>query len=419
MKSETGTKGFAVIVYPEESGTLLAPAFLKHNIECLCITRQQTLTCEINRKDYHAIIPNKGELSTLLATLKEYPLLCVLPGSERGVPVADQISAKLNLLSNAHQHAEARCNKSIMAKTAHDAGLKVPTQTPVESETQLNALISNGLDWPVILKPATSMGSEDVNLCANAEELHHAFKSVLNTENRLGRKNRQCIVQEYLKGTEYAIDTVSYAGSHHVTAIWRYHKSSDQIIGIVPFNSKQLLNENGPIQQLLLSYTYQLLDALGIQYGPAHAELVIENNIVQLMEIGARLHGGTPAMQMSDACSGQSQVDLCATAYANPKIFLKKQSTLYKLFTHGEIVLLIAPHDGLRINAACVETISALPSVESIDVDTTTTHSQGQIVGLIRLKHVSRHTMASVLKSIRDMEASDLYTQPRNLTVID
>lgn len=31
-------------------------------------------------------------------------------------------------------------------------------------------------------------------------------------------------VQEYLQGTEYVVDSVSYDGEHRVTAFWKYDK---------------------------------------------------------------------------------------------------------------------------------------------------------------------------------------------------
>jgi hypothetical protein len=415
LKVETPAAGFAVIVYPEESGTLFAAAFLPHHIQCLCIMPQRACGDEIKSKDYHLVIPDDGDLSRLLTVLNQYPLLCVLAGSERGVPLADKISTALNLLPNDPQHAQARCSKSIMATTASKAGLAIPWQTTVTSDIELKTLIANGVAWPVIIKPDNSMGSEGVRLCANAEALTAAFASILHQNNRLDRINRQCIVQEYMRGTEYAIDTVSYAGNHRVSAIWQYHKSGTDIIGIVPFHSKRLLGSQGEIPQRLLNYTYALLDALGIQYGPAHTELVLgdgngdENGDekVQLMELGARLHGGHPAMAVSHACSGQSQIELCALAYAKPQSFLNQQVGYYPQTAHGEIVLLIAPQSGLYANPACVATIGALPSVASITI--ATTQALGRIAGLVILRHVDGDCMNQDRQTLRELEASDLY----------
>lgn len=44
--------------------------------------------------------------------------------------------------------------------------------------------------------------------------------------NGLGSVNEGALVQEYLDGMEYVVDTVSRAGAHRVCAIWEYDKRS-------------------------------------------------------------------------------------------------------------------------------------------------------------------------------------------------
>jgi len=409
MKNKNSLTKFAVIIYPEESGTLLASAFLEHKIRCLSIVPPQTLPDEINNEDYVEIIHNKEDIETLLSKLRSYVLFCILPGSERGVPLANALSAKLNLLPNDQRVAHAYSNKGIMADTVKAAGLKIPQQSAVTSEQQINSLILDGLNWPIIIKPSNSMGSENVNLCSNEKELRQSFYRITHSVNRLQRENEECIIQEYLKGTEYAIDTVSYDGNHYITAIWQYHKLNSDIIGIVPFHSKQLINSQGNIQTRLQDYLYPLLDSLGIRYGPAHTELVIEEDEVMLMEMGVRLHGGIPAIKMSSQCSGESQVDICALAYANPKAFLEKLSNPYTLTNNGEIALLITPHLGLYARKNCVKIIASLESVKGVYIDTSTTKSLARIAGLILLNHKDEKKMKNDLQRIRELETSNLY----------
>ncbi|CAN0568388.1 unnamed protein product, partial [Laminaria digitata] len=44
--------------------------------------------------------------------------------------------------------------------------------------------------------------------------------------NGIGGVNEGALVQEYLDGTEYVVDTVSRGGVHRLCAIWEYDKRS-------------------------------------------------------------------------------------------------------------------------------------------------------------------------------------------------
>ncbi len=408
MTGGDDTQGCALIIYPEEAGNLLMPELRKQGIRCIGIhqPKPQTLT---DAPLYHRTIYHDGEPSELYDVLSQYQLTCVLPGSEKGVPVADTIANHFGILPNAPQHAEARYDKSCMAKTAQAAGLNIPEQATITSERKLHALIAEGLNWPVILKPANSMGSEGVCLCTDTQQLKAAFHSIMNTKNRLARQNRACILQQYLTGTEYAVDTISYDGCHKVVAVWEYQKSTTDIIGVVPFTSKRLIKETALVQQRLQDYTNRLLDSLGIRYGPSHLELVIEKRDVLLMEIGARLHGGLAAMYVVQACTGYSQAEVCALAFANPTYFINNHPKRYTLSNYGEIALLIPPFAGLFINHDYLNEIRSLPSVAKLIVDTRRGLPLGKIAGLVQLIHEDAHVIDNDLHAIRRLEKSGLY----------
>ena len=58
--------------------------------------------------------------------------------------------------------------------------------------------------------------------------------------NSLGCVNEGVLVQEYLQGTEYVVDSVSRDGVHKVTAIWEYDKRSVNDANFVYFGMKML-----------------------------------------------------------------------------------------------------------------------------------------------------------------------------------
>lgn len=404
-----------VIVHPLESGTLLVAAFKQIGVDCILISNKNDVQ-HLNTLDYIEILLDSGNQTSLRNKLDRYHIIAITPGSEQAVILSDQLASYFNVYANTLELSTARRDKSLMAIATQQAKLPVPSQVTIRTHQQLTSLLKTGLfnndfDWPVILKPTQSMGSEDVHLCKTEEALKNACQKVLGSNNRLQLKNQECLIQEYLQGTEYAVDTVSVNGKHTVVSFWQYQKpNDDSIIGLLPFSSKRLLSSNGHVQSLLTEYINTLLTALGIKHGPAHTELIItHDNDVKLIESAARLHGGIAAMLMAESCIGWSQAQACAMAYVNPATFLKQFSTPYKLSHYGEIVLLIAPHTELRLNTSKTKEIQSLKSVSSININTHNGMIQSRIVGLITLHHSDLKVIESDLATIRQIEKDEFY----------
>lgn len=399
---------YALIVYPEDSGELLAVEFSKYNIPSIAIVHPASSSESLDSKNYHLILSGET-LETVRIALEQYSIHCCIPGSESGVPLADTLSVHFALYANDPTLAKSRYNKSQMAITANAAGLPIPKQVSVSSAQQLATLIDSRLQWPVIIKPDNSKGSDGIELCHNQHELQQAFDAIHGIQNKLRRINELCLVQEFMLGTEYVIDTVSYNGKHKITAIWQYHKLAPDFMAIATFHRIELLPAQGKIQAQLQQYTNTLLNALGIRYGAAHTELMLENSEIKLVETGARLHGGTPAVEISTHCTQHSQVEMCVLAYANPHAFLAQQSEPYNLSGHGEILLLITPNSERSASEECAQHIRALPSVIQLDIDTSNQTPLNRIAGLVTLQHDDPKIIHQDIKTIRELEISMLY----------
>jgi biotin carboxylase len=118
-----------------------------------------------------------------------------------------------------------------------------------------------------------------------------AVNAILGCSNRLGIVNRFVLAQSFLKGSEFVVNTVSLNGKHHVSDIWQCHKHRVLGAGYVP-GCEELLPFNGVIQQQLVAYVIDALDALGFTQGPAHFEIMMTERGPSIIEVGARIQGG-------------------------------------------------------------------------------------------------------------------------------
>ena len=78
------------------------------------------------------------------------------------------------------------------------------------------------------MKPLRGCGSDLVFLCSSDSAVDACFEEISSAPmfGDLERRNGKVLMQEYVEGTEYAVDTVSRSGSHKVVAVWEYVKKA-------------------------------------------------------------------------------------------------------------------------------------------------------------------------------------------------
>jgi biotin carboxylase len=148
-------------------------------------------------------------------------------------------------------------------------------------------------EWPVVAKPTGSSGSDGVFFCQSEQDLSAAHEEIIGKLNPNGAVNNDIALQEFLAGDEYIVDTVSFKGKHLAVACWVYNK-----VRGLPWNptailstQNKLLPPAGEKQDELISYVFRVLDAVGIQYGACHTEVMFTKRGPILVEVNNRMHG--------------------------------------------------------------------------------------------------------------------------------
>ena len=251
--------------------------------------------------------------STTAAELARLDVRHVLAGSEPGVELADELCERLGLAANGQRSAAARRDKYLMGEAVRSHGLRTPAQFHSPELDELQAWARDQARWPVVAKPLRSVASDSVAVCRTDAELGRAHAAIAARTNVLGRRNESVLVQEFVDGPEYVVDTVSHAGHHRVAALWRYHRPAAGLAPGVFYDAIELLPYEGERQRSLLEYAGRVLDALEIRYGPAHTEMIWAGDGPVLVETGARLSAGNNAT-ISGLCGGPCALDLTVEA---------------------------------------------------------------------------------------------------------
>jgi hypothetical protein len=114
---------------------------------------------------------------------------------------------------------------------------------------------------PVVVKPADGAGSSDVALVRNLAELP-AERRVPGT-----------VLEEYVGGVEYSIETLSEGGRHTIVGIAEKGTTGGFVEESHVMPPYSLGEED---QRLVLEAVATLLDAVGLTDGPSHTEVKVE-----------------------------------------------------------------------------------------------------------------------------------------------
>jgi biotin carboxylase len=361
------------------------------------------------RRDYEEIIRHADNLEETAARLRNLGTRYVVAGSEWGVNLADQLSEALGLASNGARLTHARRNKFMMAQAVTRRGLRTPRQFCAGHVEQLLAWVRRNDCWPIVVKPPHSMSSEGVCLCGSETEVAQAFARLSGKVNKLGLVNETVLVQEFLEGPEYIVDTVSSAGQHRLIAIWKYTKQTAQPGLIGSFETKELLDREGDLARRLFEYASGVLDALEISYGPGHCEIVLVDGEPYLLELGARTHGGELAHATCRAATGLSQIDATVESYLDPARFLRRPLKP-RARSRGALMILLKPGLNGRVRAfKNLPEIKALPSFHGLHMDARLGQPPPRFLGLVILLHRERAIIEQDLRRIRELEEDGFY----------
>jgi hypothetical protein len=293
----------------------------------------------------------------------------VLAGQEPGVPLADALSQRLGLASNGTALSRARRDKYEMIETLRAAGIRTARQFKSGDAAAVTAWAEEQGAYPVVVKPLSSASTDHVFICHDAEQTAAAARQVLAARDIFDLPNAEALVQSFLDGTEYIVDTVGVDGQVYVCGVWEYEKTVLDS-GKRIYDRDVLLDPGAAPVPELVAYVRTVLDALGIRNGPAHAEVIMTAEGPALVEIGARLNGNmNPAFH--DVCMGTNQADLTALAYARPHQFLERYAGLvYTKRQEAVVHNTRTTLDGVveAVDQAAVDKISALPTVYLVSV---------------------------------------------------
>ncbi|MFJ3422114.1 ATP-grasp domain-containing protein [Streptomyces sp. NPDC086082] len=252
--------------------TLQTPDYLRevasHSVELLHAdftdeAALRTLVRETARAHDVAHVLHLGKESTMLPAALE----------------ADALGLALNPPEAVRRLNDKAAMRALLAAHALSPMRSASTDTP----TEVPALLK-GFGYPAIVKPTRLQGSVGVRLVRTPDELR-AWQQELQTFSYDG----PVVVEEFLDGPEFSVETLSAAGVHQVVGITAKQVTDGDLF----VETGQLFPAPLPAETAadMGELVTALLDAAGHRFGPAHTEIILTADGPRIVESQARLGG--------------------------------------------------------------------------------------------------------------------------------
>merc|ERR1719181_1199750 len=322
-----------VVVDPYSSGRYLVQELAERGIKMIAVRSSDLLADfwheQLERQYFEEVI-DPQDMEITANYLKTKNIRAVVPGSEPGVMLADELADALGLPCNGAETSEWRRHKYSMQERLRDVGVRCIRQ--IYSRDLDEILAWSRSNYPVVIKPAMSGGTDGVYFCDNDDHVRAAYAENIGKLNVNGEANDDLLVQEKLVGTEYIIDCVSHEGKHVVSAIWKYWAIDLSHVQSVFKRTVELLPCSGEVQDELVPYVFKCLDALELKHGASHSEVIMTKDGPCLVETGARMHG-LKGPKMVELATGLGTHELLADVLLGGRLFkeMHEQNQQYVL----------------------------------------------------------------------------------------
>jgi len=323
-----------VVVDPASTGGCVAAEAVKRGFPVIAawgteITPEERLhvpnVCKSIK--YHAEVEQLSTIPETATAVKtaagDMPIVACIVGAETGVTLADHLSAELQVRTNGIFHGGDRRNKSVQQRAVKAAGLRAVREALGATWDEVEAFVDKE-PFPIVLKPVEGGGSFGVKLCMTKDEAKAHFQLLMDSQRKCSAQGAAVLCQEFLKGKEYVVDHVSRDGVHKCMMVWVYDKRPTNgaafvYYGMIPVDA------NSEEAKLLIKYTQGVLDALKLNNGPSHGEIMMTSDGPCLVEMNCRSHGWdgawVPLAKM--LTGGYAQPDVAVASHLDVSAFAK------------------------------------------------------------------------------------------------
>ena len=214
----------------------------------------------------------------------------VLALDDGGARVAALLAERLGLAHNDPMASEAARNKFRMRTMLASCGAPVPAFSEFRTDDNLKEIIAQAeeeIGYPCVIKPEELNGSRGVIRADLRCELAAAVRRL---KSLIG-EGQPFLIEGYIPGVEVALEGLIDRNQLHCLALF---DKPDPLVGPYFEETIYVTPSRLPqdVQSAIVESTEKAARGLGLQTGPIHAELRINENGPWIVEVAGRSIGG-------------------------------------------------------------------------------------------------------------------------------
>lgn len=206
--------------------------------------------------------------------------------SEETALACSIISNKLGLTGNSPLVIKnIQDKKKVRYLTKEIKGLSVPKTWTIDQKDEIS--------YPCVVKPIKGSAKKGVSYCDNPSNFD---KAIIYTQ----ASKSEILIEEYISGDEYSVESLSYHGNHNVIQITQ--KITTGFPHFAELEHHQPAIIDGNLKESIIEVVKKILSAVNYANGASHIEIKVNDNKIYLIEINPRGGGD----RISDTLVGMS-----------------------------------------------------------------------------------------------------------------
>jgi biotin carboxylase len=247
-----------------------------------------------------SIVGNIKNVDELCAIAKKYSVNGVMTHAVEIPHIVSRVSERMNLPGLPSEIADRATNKLSRIKCFKDKKIPSPAFEFASSKDEAYQKAKT-MKFPIVIKPIDNAGSRGVSKIEKIENIHRGYDDAI-----LFSKEKTVLLEEFLVGPEISTESIIFNGKIITTGFADRNYSTKE-------RFKPYMIENGhtipsilpsDTQRKIIQVAEDAIRAIGINFGVAKGDLILDNNEPKVLEMAARTSGGRFASDMVPLSSG-------------------------------------------------------------------------------------------------------------------
>ena len=205
-------------------------------------------------------------------------------GSDLASVTVNYVAENMSLACNKTKYTKMQTNKYEMRKAFMLSGVPCPKFISTKAEDYSDELL-DGFTFPIIVKPTDRSGSRNIMKLESTVGAKEAVAAACETS-----FEHKAIIEEYITGEEYSMETITYRGRHHYLATTK--KFTTGAPHFIETGHTEPSGLGDEINEEAKEMIFKALDALHVENSAGHSEFKVDKDgNIKIIEIGARMGG--------------------------------------------------------------------------------------------------------------------------------